>query len=269
MTAPLWQLQDRRALAELRFVGPGSRPILTPVLISAERARWIVTRPGRVVVLAAPGLEDYGDAFYAPTAPAVGAVALTLDLRPADPAYGTRRFALRLPRDPAPEHEAEPDSVFRPVQIPLLPTPNAVMTGLVAALRVQVTRTSDGHRVEGALVRLRPEGDEGLPQARALTDAGGDALLLIAGVPLASPGAGGTVRSVRDARLDVIVDPALARFHGDAELDEARWEAASRSSGFIDPDDLEDRLGSAATAEQTVQIAAGRTRTAAVGWVPP
>ena len=262
MAAPAWEFQDRRALAGLAFVDTLGRPALTPVSVAAPGVRLLVKRPGQMVVLDAPGLSAHADAFHAPpAAPPFGAVTVQLDLRPADPAYGARRYALVLPRDPDPDHAADAGSLFLPVEIPLLPAPSAIVTGLVAAVRVTVRRSDDGRSVEGALVRLRPAG--GLPQSRALTDAAGEALLLVGGVPLSSPGPGGVVRSDIAAELDAVIDPALARFHADDRMIAARAEAASRTDGLIDPDDLETRLGGAATGTQTVQIAAGRTRTAA------
>lgn len=268
MAVPAWELQDRRVLAGLALVDILGRPVLTPVSVSATGVRLLVKRPGQLVVLDAPGLSAHTDGFdVPPDVPPLGSVTVPLDLRPADRAYGTRRFALHLPRDPDPRHATDSGSLFRPVQIPLLPAPGATVTGLVAALRVTVRRSDDGRCVEGALVRLRPAG--GLPQARALTDAAGDALLLVSGVPLDSPGPGGVVRPSIDADLDAVIDPALARFNVDDQLMKARAEAASRTAGFIDPDDLETRLGGSATGAQSVQIAAGRTRTAAITWVPP
>lgn len=268
MAAPEWEFQDRRALAGLSFVDILGRPARTPVAVSAPGVRLIAKSPGQMVVLDAPGLRAHADAFQAPPGvPPLGSVTVPLDLRPADPAYGARRFILELPRDPDPAHAAAADSLFRTVEIPLLPAPGATVTGMVAALRVTVKRADDGRLVEGALVRLRPSG--GLLQALALTDAAGNALLLVAGVPLSSPGPGGVVRSAVAADLDAIIDPALARFNAEDRLDAARADAAARTAGFIDPDDLESRLGGAATVAQTVQISAGQTRIAVLSWVPP
>jgi hypothetical protein len=196
----------------------------------------------------------------------VGAVTLQLDIRPTDPALGARRAAVALPRDPDPAHADQADSLFRPIRIALLPTPMAALTGLTAALCVTVRRADDARRIEGALVRLRPAG--GRPEARAMTDAAGDALLLVPGVPLASPGAGAVVRPDIAADLDAVVDPVLARFHRDAEIAEARDAARRLVRGFIDPDDLAGRLGGAATPAQAVRLEAGRTRTATIAWTP-
>jgi hypothetical protein len=238
----------------------------TPVSVIAPGVKLLVKRPGELVVLDAPGFSKYTASFDTPATPAPGSVAVQLDIRPANPGYGARRFALSLPRDPDPAHAASDASLFRPVEIPLLPSPQATVTGLVAALRVTVTRSDDNRRIEGALVRLRPEG--GRPQAVALTDSAGDALLLIAGIPLASPGPGGVVRSDIGAQLDAIVDPVFVRFHTIDEIDGARAAAARRNSALTDPDDVEKRFAAKATAPKDVRIAPGQTRTAAIAWTP-
>lgn len=268
MAAPVWEYLDRRALASLVFVDAAGRFVTTPVTITAPGVRLLVKRPGEVAVMNAPGFQAYADAFSAPPAtPAVGSVAVALDLRPADPSHGPRRFVLALPRDPDPAHGTDPASVFRSVEVPLLPGTPASVTGLLAALRVNVRRSADGVPIEGALVRLRPEG--GRPQARALTDPAGDALLLVPGVPLSSPGPGGTVRPDIAADLDAVIDPNLVRFNPDAGLDDARAAAAARLNNLIDPDDLETRLAAGATAPASVRIAAGQTRTATISWTAP
>jgi hypothetical protein len=56
--------------------------------------------------------------------------------------------------------------------------------------------------------------DPGRRVARALTDAAGEALLLVPGVPLSVAGPAATVLPDLGATLDAIVDPALARFYG-------------------------------------------------------
>ena len=267
MLARAFDVLDRRALALLTFVDALGARVSSPVSVRGDGVSLFLKRPGALVVSAAPGFAAYTAAFDpVPAAPGVGSVEVRLDIRPVDPAFGVRRFVLGLPRDPDPANAALATSLFQPVEIPLLPTPLASVSGLAAGLSVQVRRADDGRRVEGALVRLRPEG--GRPEARALSDAAGDALLLVPGIPLASPGAGAVVRPDLGAELDAIVDPALARFHTADEIEAARDAARRRTVGFLDPDDLASRLGASATPPQAVRIEAGRTRTASIAWTP-
>jgi hypothetical protein len=266
-----WEYSDRRILAVLRFVDTLGRPARGPVAIVSPGVRFFVRRPGEIIVTGAPGFDVYAASFLAPPAtPAVGSVTVPLDFWPSDPALAARRFALALPRDPDPANAATSTSVFQAVVVTLLPTTSTSAPGQVAALRVVVTRSTDGARVQGALVRLRPSG--GLPEVRALTGPDGEAVLLVPGVPLSIPGTGGIVVADIAADLDAIVDPALARFNALASLEAARATADARIGPLIDPDDLETRLAASAIAARAVRIAAGQTRIPSppeIVWTPP
>jgi hypothetical protein len=266
MSGVRWEYQDRRALAALVFVDALGARVQAPVEVSAPGLRLLRKRPGELVVMGAPGLEAH-DVFEAPPgAPAVGSVAVPLDIRPAALGLGARRFVLRLPRDPSAAAPLPADSLFRPVEISLLPAPGAKPTGLTAAVSVTLRHGLDGRRIEGALIRCAPDG--GRPVARALTDAAGEALLLIPGVPVSVPGPAATVLPDLGATLSAIVDPALVRFHREKELDAAREAARRRRDGFLDPDDIEARLAGAATPATPLRIAAGRLRKASLSWTP-
>lgn len=258
-----YEFIDRRALAALQFVDVTGRPVSSPVAVTAEGATFIAKGGGRVAVMTAPGLDAHSAAFERPpTTPALGNVTLQLDIRPSDKGLGARRFALRLPRTAALAQQGAPASLFTPVEIELLPTPRAQRSGLVAALSVTVRRSDDERRIEGAVVRLRTAG--GRPPARAVTDVAGDALLLIPGVPLSSPGPNATVLPDLAGQLDVFVDPALARFTADADLADAR--VTPRPGPPIDPDDVLDRITPSPAA--TARVASGQVRTAAIAWSP-
>jgi len=258
-----YEFLDRRALAAVQFVDVTGAPVVSPMAVAAEGATFVLKGGGQVAVMTAPGLGAHSTAFEAPpSTPALGTVTLQVDVFPADRALAARRFALALPRTPAPGQQGAPGSLFRPVEVELLPSPCAALSGLAAALSVTVRRASDNRRIEGAVVRLRPEG--GRPAARAVTDAAGDALLLIPGAPLSSPGPGGTVLPDIAGQLEAFVDPDLARFTADADLGEAR--ATPRAGPPLDPDDILARI--TAFASGTVRIASGQIRTAAIAWSP-
>lgn len=259
---PTFELLDRRILACVVFVDWLGREVRSPIVIArVEGLRSFWKRPGMLIVTNAPGLSAHAEAFLAaPAQPARGSVRLTLAARPLDPGLAPRSFALALPRNRRPD---QPDSVFDPLRIVLPPTPVARIDGLAAGLRVSVTRDSDGAAIEGALVRLRPAG--GLPQAVALTDAAGEALLIVPAVPLASPGAGAVMQRDVPADLDAIVVADAVRFNAAAEAVQARVAAAAMTSGFRDPD----TIAGVATPAREVRIAAGRVMTATIAWSPP
>lgn len=263
--APAYEFLDHRALAALRLVDSSGAQVRVPVAITSEGVSIVHKRHGEAAVLNAPGLAAHADAFdKVPTTPALGSVTVQLDLRPTGRDLAPRRFALALPRTSALAQAGTPASLFQPVEIELLPAAGATVSGFVAALSVTLRRADDDRRIEGALVRLKPSG--GRPTARAVTDAAGDALLLMHGLPLANPGPNATVLPDIAAQLDAIVDPALARFTADAGLDLAR--ATPRPGPPIDPDDLESRLGGSATPPVAVRVGCGLTRTAALAWSP-
>jgi hypothetical protein len=271
VSTPLaFELLDRRALGGIVFTDPLGRRVRTPVTARAvgDGVRLMRKRPGELVILEAPGLAAHSAAFEAPPPePPLASVAVVLDLRPVESGLAPRRVTIRLPRDPDPANSASTASLFQPIIVPMQTAPDARPTGLAAALRVSVRRADDGRAIEGALVRLRPEG--GRPEVIAVTDAAGEALLLAAGVPLSSPGPGAVVNADIAGVIDAIIDPQLAGFHAPGEVLAARQAAAERSTGFIDPDDLVARLAGQATPTVDVRIAAGDTRSAAISWTAP
>jgi hypothetical protein len=259
MATRAWDLLDRRILAAIAFVDTRGAPVTCPVAITGpDGFGWFRKKPGMVIVTRAAGLAAHDAAFEAaPGTPAVRSKKYQLELRPSDPAYAARSVELRLPRHPDP---ANVNSVFRPVEVVLPPTPLARPAGLSAALRVAVTRSDDGRAIEGALVRLRPDGR---PETFALTDAAGEALLFADAIPFASSAPGPSMTRDWPAEIDAVVDPATARFHAPDAIFAARQDPG----GLIDPDAL--ATGGTASAAKAVAIAAGLIRTATLSWTPP
>ena len=271
MTA--FELLDRRLLAALRFVDAAGAPVTSPVEARAEgldpRALgWSRKRDGTLLLLRAPGLEAQAAAFdVLPGAPGVGEEILTLDLRPTDPALAPRRASLPLPRDPDPEAA---ESLLAAAEIRLLPGLGARAEGLEAALLVAV-RHADGRAVEGALVRVRPDGAH--PERLGITGPSGEALVRLPGLPIASPGPGATVLAELEAEVDAVIDAPAVRLHAPAEIAAARAAFAARRAGFADPDAILAALLIADPAIETappgtVALRPGRLATAALTWTP-
>jgi hypothetical protein len=208
---------------------------------------------GDVLVMAAEGLGAGAD--------------YPIDLRPLSTAYAPRRAVLHMPRDPDPSNAALSNSLFAPALIAMLPAPGYPVAANLALLRVIVLRSTDQARIGNALVRLHTTA-VGVPDARALTDVAGEALLVVAGVPLSSPGPGATVVADIGGTIDALVDPAIATFTADADLDAARAMARQQTTVFPDPDDLAARLGPGAPAASPVRIGAGHVGFATIAWVP-
>lgn len=256
MLAP--DLLDRRALALLRLVDVAGRPVLGPVRIEGDGVRSVAKGDGRFALLEAKGFEAY-IASFDPMA-AAPAKTLRLDLTPAAPDVAPRGFGLRLPRDPDPE---APSSLFEPQPVEMLPSVLAGRSGSACTVRVAVRRAGDGRLIEGALVRARSA--DGAYQARALTDARGEACLLFPFLPFSFPG--GTISSGQPARVVVDVDPDVARFHTPAEAGAAAEAAGLRTSGHYDPDALAAAAPApdfAAGAE--TRLSAGRESAVSIEW---
>jgi hypothetical protein len=245
---------ETNALGALRVTDAVTgRAVTAPVIISAPGLTLLRKSVADHVIMAS---DDLGAGLDAP-----------IEVRPLGGAYLARRFVLHLPRDSNPANAALPTSIFQPAAIPLMPAPAYPATGNNALLRVTVRRSTDGARIGGAVLRLRT-GPLPAPDVHAMSDAAGEALIVVPNVPLTSPGPGATVVGDVPAQLDVLVDPALASFTADADIDAARSVAQARTTGFLDPDDIVTRLGPAAPAAVAVRIASGRVAFAAITWVP-
>jgi len=245
---------ETNALGALRITDAvTSRAVAAPVMISAPGLRLLRKSVAEYVIM---GADNLGAGLDVP-----------IDVRPLGGAYLPRRITVHLPRDANPANAAQPTSIFRPVAIPLPPSPSYPVSGSPALLRVTVRRSTDNARVGGAVVRLRTA-PAPAPDFHSMTDAVGEALIVVPGVPLTSPGPNATVLRDIAASLDVLVDPALATFTADAGIDAARASALARRDGFIDPDDVIARLGPTAPAATTVRVGAGRVDTVIATWVP-
>lgn len=276
---PVFELLDRRVLGALRFTdalgGPVRGPVaLRPVGIAEGAFAWMRKPTGEIVVTRAPGLGAHVSAFEAPPPPppALGSIAITLDLLPSDLRLSPRRAVIALPRSADP---LAPGNVMTAREITLPPSPRAEVTGLAAGLMVTLRRDDDGRRIEGALVRARPAGGD---ETVALTNAAGEALLLIAGLPLAAPGPGATVQPETEVEIDAVVPLDAALFHADADLSAAREAEALRRAGFADPDALAASAGAgdpgaadppvALAGPAAVLTAPGRVQSASLSWTP-
>src|SRR5262245_60748858 len=146
-------LLDRRALAWLRPVDVYGRTVTAPILIRGDGVTSVRKSDGTIAILTAAGLESYSAGFVAPSTPAVESRKLALDLDPATAEVSARRLELSLPRTPDPTKAAQPASLFRSVDVEMLPGSGARLVGGACALRVTVRRKSDKKLVQNALVR--------------------------------------------------------------------------------------------------------------------
>lgn len=258
-------LLDRRALALIALVDPFGRPLVGPAQLTGEGLRTVAKPGGRWAVLACKGLEAHIGAFDAPpAAPAQGSVACAIDIRPADGGLAPRRAVVPLPRDPDPAHKDQADSLFAPVAITLLPSPRCPIPGTSAAVRVTVRKRNDGRRVANALVRVAS--DNGQFAAQAVTDAAGEALVIVPDFPMTFTGGGGSVVDRLPSKVTAVADPATAVLVDDAAVLAALAGAAGQSSGWADPDALADAFPVPAAGAVAAQLSTRAVATAEVEW---
>jgi hypothetical protein len=237
------------------------RAIDEPIRIYGDGVTSVRKNGGGIAIVSAAGLEPYTASFTAPSSPAIGSRRVALDLEPASPELSPRRFELRLPRDADPEKANRDGSIFRAIEIQMLPGPGARLTGSACALRVAVRRKSDKKLVENALVRARSENEEF--EARGLTNARGEATLIFPVLPIAFPGAGANLRSDLDARVAVTVDTTVARFNSLASSS----QPVLAGPPFVDPDELAS-IAADFAGGAPVKIAAGREVPLKFEWAP-
>ena len=257
-------LLDRRALALIRLVDVFGRPVASRVRVEGDGVASTAKGDGAFAILVVPGLEAHSSSFMAPpSSPALRSRHVPLDLTPASREVASRRFDLRLPRDPNPDHADSDASLFRSIEVEMLPTAQATASGSACVLRVSVTRKDDGRAIENALVRARS--DNGQFTARTMTDARGEASLVFPSLPLAFPAGDANLRPEIAARVVVTVDPAVARFHAADEIAAAATAAALRRTNHPDPDAL--AAGDADFgAGDPVNLAAGRQPSLSIQW---
>jgi hypothetical protein len=170
-------------------------------------------------------------------APANGAVVFTVN----DPSsnYLSRRFTVTLPRDLDPAHASQASSIFQPQDVLLLPSPMAPASPGWAIIRARVKKAGVDTVLAGALIRVTDTSDQTL-LARGMSDARGEALVLVPGVPVTTfdSGAGAVMATEIDVSIQTVFDPAL--------------------SGIPDPDDLDARKGALTSSTIAAKLAASR-----------
>ncbi|HYV43402.1 MAG TPA: hypothetical protein VFA20_01015 [Myxococcaceae bacterium] len=175
---------EHRALAAIRFLDEETRqPVRAPLKLSGDGMRFVRNLRGLHVLTDAPGFSDYADSYDLPETPPPTA---TFTITASDPShtYLARRFTVQLPRDPTPgaDEDLPSDSVFKPVEVLLYPSPVARASAGSAVVRLTVTDNAD-KPLAGALVELTLETPSIV--RRGLSDERGEAQIQLPGIPIA------------------------------------------------------------------------------------
>lgn len=233
------ELVERRVIGAIRLLdATTSLQIREPLIITADGASFRRNRGGLYVIWSAPGLENTMDSFQDPPAvPGLQTVGLTLSIDDPTGRYLARRSTIHLPLDPDPQHAM--DSLFIPVDVQIFQGPAAPTAAGWAIVRASVTQATTANGLAGALLRVVRTSD-GVRLGLGLTDARGEALVAVPGIPVTTwdSGSGPVLASEVDATIEAVVDPA--------------------ATGIPDPDDLEARHTSLRSTSSAVKLASGR-----------
>jgi len=252
---------DRRVLGAISFLDATTRlPITSPLEVEASGVRLVCNRRGLYVVMSAVGLRGYTEAFQEqPMPPAAGAVALEsvpIELTVRDPRfeYMPRRSTIRLPRDPDPANAHQGDSLFRPAEVSLFPSPAASVAPGWAVIRATVKEKGTNRLLPWSLLRVMSNG--GIPRRLALgiADNRGEALVVVPGIPITTFGEteGPVVAKEIDATLEVVFDAKVKKIDGPSQAGD------DPNKGYVpDPDQLETRPASDSF---KFKLASGRVR---------
>jgi hypothetical protein len=284
-----FSLAGCRVLGALRPVSAVTRTAIVDHLEVAGAGLQFLRKPnGLLVIVSAAGFSD--STRYSEQPLPHAATSFAVEIR--DPArhWLPRRLQLTLPRDPTatPTARARSGSLFRPVDVELLPAAAAALSPWWAAVRVAVRRPAPGadpEPVGGALVRLRAMPDaqprDGIPDAPAaadapalgygLSDPRGEALVIVPALPahtFADGIANGRARADGDDD-PATTEPSIVIFDTPCELDAI---AAPDFPWPLDHGALATRFGDAAcwrAGPLQLQLRAGARLTHTVTMTPP
>lgn len=207
---PVIESDVRRVWGAVRFVDAASaRTIEGPLDVRAPGARWQRNQSHLHVLAeldALPARRSEFAAFESAFEPVPPVAPLALSVQVSDPAghYLPRAFRLDLPRADLPAGPQAPR--FQPLSVVLEAAAAASLLPTWAVLRISLRH--NGQPAPQAALRLQRPGG-GAVLGRGSSDARGEALVVAAGIPMLSAGAGALVvqREV-DAELVVSFDPA-------------------------------------------------------------
>ena len=179
---------DYRYLGALRCVDRATGFHLTRRMrVVSEDASFLRNRSNLYVIETANGLEQHNVSFSQPPAlPAAGALSLSVQVSDPLNQYLPRIIEVDLPRDAAPEHFENEDSLFNPVRVRLYAAPNAKVMTNWSTVRVSVMREevgSDSMPVVGALLRVIRNSDD-VVLSSGISDERGEVLIIVPGVPI-------------------------------------------------------------------------------------
>jgi hypothetical protein len=205
---------DSRALAALRFLdGETALPLTHPLSLSGSGVRVVRNTWGLYALTEASGFEDYTASFEAPPQPEPTPVSFPLSVIDPSGRHLPRSFSLELPRDASATPVDPTRSVFQPVDVRMFLAPTARPAPGSAVVRLSLT-DMQGTPLARVVIRLRitvPE--RPTLEARGLSDARGEVLLLVPRIPVIQWGQeedGALINTTFQATLEAAFAPSVA-----------------------------------------------------------
>lgn len=176
---------DRRYLGALYFVDSVTKGIVRRSLnIEAKGLRFVINQSYLHVIVSADGFEKHFRSFAAPpNQPEIKSKVFQLTISDPLRQYLPRIKRIELPRNPDPEDD---DGLFEPVQVPMFSAPSGSLRPNWSIIRVSVFDAGQEDKevpIKGALLRIVREDGETLIAA-GLTDPRGEAIIVVAGIPI-------------------------------------------------------------------------------------
>lgn len=253
------ELLDQRVLGAVRLLDATTGlPLRTMAKIQGIGIKFFRNSSGYYVIEQLAGndsLQAHTTEFVQPPdTPAIGSVTLTLNIIPLDRQYLSRRYSLKLPRDPNPLNAKQENSLFKTVDIKLFRAAIAPTSATWGVLRATVKQKDTNHRLPWALIWVRRNSDSQVI-AQSLADWRGEVLIAVPGIPAMNwvEGSGPVLTSEIDVSLEVIFDPAIQKIPDTADLS----NLIDPNQGYLpNPDDLEGKQ----KGNLAYKLAAGRDR---------
>jgi hypothetical protein len=185
---------DTRVLGAIRWVDAVTRTAITqPLAARSSTAILARNHRGLSVIRSALGLEKYRRVFVLSDLPAADvkadeSVTVQGEVRDPSGAYLPRAFTVKLPRPATSDAPRPANSLFAPMDIHLLPSPQARTMAGWAQVRVTVRDSSDA-LYANVLVRVVAATGSAAVLGRGMSDGRGEALVIVPDLPLFQPGA--------------------------------------------------------------------------------
>jgi hypothetical protein len=205
---------EQRVLGAVRFMDAASRtPIARRMQLDAADLHFTQGARHLAIIARAKGFDAYVERFEPPL-PAIAATSFVATVHDPVGQYLPRRFSIVLPRTPATAAPLAATSVFRPLEVALLPAATAPIATSWAEARITVRDVAGNALRPNVLVRALGPAALPVPERQfgvGMTDARGEALVAMPSVPLfrTSNGGGAVMTAEIPIRIELVPLPHL------------------------------------------------------------